>query len=278
MRVASKKYFVSITLIVFTLSANADEAKNISSTIVLEKYYGKVITPSDDAIKNSKDKRDKLEYAIWTDVQSSIPIMLKGNLINMESDKAEVRPAFEAFYEEGDIKKYLLVTQAIPVGTAGNYTCHACSPLIGIMSFIQKNGEWMLEGKNIALGHYGSWGYADGFSILANGIGHHTLAVEQSSTAQGYISKNITLHKASPPYQNMLSIGFNGAGDGACLDKAAKNKQSISVLFIPDSSKDIYDAEVVLSWNKPPCGKVVSVNEKKRFSYSDNGKYTEINQ
>jgi hypothetical protein len=268
------KFIAVIFAVILPLSTHGGDTKVITGEInalkVLESMYGKL------TIEKGRPK----EPAIWRDI--NLPDDLKKYF---SYDKyGEVYVAFEAKYKEKGIEKYILVTQTRPGGDQ-TYDCHACAPLIGCFVFRRSNNIWIAENKNKYVYIIGKWGWLnkekidsesiDKIELIMVGVDKHGVLIRGNDIHQGYENYYIYL---IVPYKETLEVslheGIEGAGPGACIEPAAKNKQGIYYAFNKNTKSEYYDVTVTNKWNKGYCKKVRSVKEIKYYRFAD-GKYKE---
>lgn len=242
----------------------------ITALKVLEAMYGKL------TVKGGKP----VEPAIWRNI--SVPNDLKQY---WREKCGEVYVAFEGRYKESGVDKYILITQTRPYGDE-TFSCHACDPLIGGIVFARQGNRWVMESHNKYIAVIGKWGWLtrnpydddhhpDTVQLVEIGPEKHGVLIRFWDMYQGYEVYGIRL---IVPYKNLLQVslgdGFEGAGEGACPDKAAKNKQSIDLTFDEKDKGEFYSVKVVKRWNKGLCEKIKSVKETTKYKFAD-GVYQE---
>lgn len=240
----------------------------ITALKVLEVMYGKL------TVKGGKS----VEPAIWRNI--SVP-----NDLNRywKYEDGSVYVAFEGRYKENGADKYILITQTRPFSDGyNNDNCHGCAPLIGGFIFARQGNRWVMESQNKYITVIGKWGWLtrnpydddhhpDTVELVNIGPEKHGVLIRFWDMSQGYEVYGIRL---IVPYKNMLKVsladGFEGAGDGACTDKAAKNKQSIDLTFDKKDKGEFYNVKVVKRWNKGACSEgVKSVKETTKYKFAD---------
>ena len=179
------------------------------------------------------------------------------------SDVVYVSLGFDAPYLEGGHPKHLIVSLLTPEPPE-QYSCHACTPLIGAAVFTLAGAKWQIESEStiiedVALGHR--------FSLVKTGPDRYGVLVHQLDSHQGYQLDRIDLLLAYKRIMRQaLSIGFNESpSPDACGDGA---QQSVDLTFNVAGSKEFYDALAVVRENAGQCGHLKATVQRSRYEYA----------
>jgi hypothetical protein len=130
-------------------------------------------------------------------------------------DPLVVRPFWSGTYEDGGSRKAVLLTYAVPFDPNWKpsfpldkpFSCHACSPLIGVAVFKWSGREWQPEGSRTIVSRGGSWGLPPSPVRLIR-IGPHRMAVdiEDDYEGGGITTTNVII---IPLYGSAISNALN---------------------------------------------------------------------
>jgi hypothetical protein len=153
--------------------------------------------------------------------------------------------------EEKSIKTYV-VASAVPAHASLGYDCHACAPAIGAAVFDWKDGRWVTENINPAIGFYGGWGGPPSISFVAVGPEKHGIVLSLNYEGQGYSSStSVFLLPLGTTFSEVWHLGTESDNLGACDPNDKENpcapyRASAAFQFIPgDQYSAFYDIEVI---------------------------------
>ena len=231
-----------------------------------------------------------------TTANSSVPDDHRVDLTGSElkpSDPLVVRPFWSGTYEDGGVQRAVLLTYAVPfephwepiVPGDKPFSCHACTPLIGIAVFKWSAKGWVPEVSRVAVSRGGGWGLPPSPARLIK-IGTHHMAIEIDEEYDGggdtTISEEIIpLHGSSISKVLRIETGEDNAGgcerhqpadEPACY----RYKKTLSLKLGPNS--DYYDIRTVLhgtDYDDGPSQGVHRVAATELFRFV-NGTYVSI--
>lgn len=131
---------------------------------------------------------DEIRQGVWWTVKGS-PTS-DGNVTGKNGSKVFVKQYLLKTYEEGNVKKAILVTNSLEVGENGEPEkagdgCHACGSIVGVALFHKQKNIWTLVSENKAADYQGSWGGPSEISVAFPANGGVELRVDGASMNQG---------------------------------------------------------------------------------------------
>lgn len=106
----------------------------------------------------------------------------------------DVWPLMDMPYVESSTAEHLLITNASPHSNdASLYTCHNCSPLIGLVLFSKTSDGWIVERSDLQFGNYGEFGKPPSFSVQPVGPNRYGLLMSTSFGSTGAWERTVTV-------------------------------------------------------------------------------------
>jgi hypothetical protein len=126
---------------------------------------------------------------VWTPKQSPV-------YSEYWPDQIRVHPLEDFTYAGDGVQRHLLVTWARPdeSSTQGEYSCHACSVLLGVTAFRNVKNGWRVEASSLQLAAMGAWGQPPDVKLLVLGRRAFGLAIETPDMHQGEVEKGLSIY------------------------------------------------------------------------------------
>jgi hypothetical protein len=163
----------------------------------------------------------------------------------------------EAEVQEGDAKRFYLVTSAKPLKDAlGEFECHACLPAVGVATFTKQDQAWILESANAAVGFYGGWGHPPDIYLVEVGPRKHGIILSTADLAQGFAwsSKSLLVPfgrtiveawKIQDENDNIGSIDPDDKENKEVPYRASATFKFLVVDRVTEGTGEYYDLEVI---------------------------------
>jgi len=101
-------------------------------------------------------------------------------------DSVNVRVLLDASYVESGAPRHLVVTWALPKEShGGEFTCHACGVLIGVILFAKEQNDWRVEASDLQFAEYGEYGAPPHIYLQPIGPDRFGLMMTESESYQG---------------------------------------------------------------------------------------------
>ena len=174
----------------------------------------------------------------------------EGWACDQEDSTVAVLDLLMAEVREGDSLKTYIVASSVPAHASMGYDCHACAPAIGAAVFQWKDGHWIVQSVNPAIGFYGSWGEAPNIDLVTVGPQKRGFLLSMSNEAQGYSdSSSVLLLPIGSTISAVWDLGDEDDNLGICDPQEGKClfwRSSAAFHFIPSEQVSAYyDIEVI---------------------------------
>ena len=186
-----------------------------------------------------------------------------------------VTAAFDEHYTEGGKEKYIVVTKTVPAEQ--DFTCHACGPIVGVISFVRNTGKWVIESESKFVTTSGAWGELPEVKLIRLGTDKHGLRFDGSDMAQGYQTDYIFIvANFTNKFKEIFTLTTREDATGACeSDKQNADcnwKYSTTVDLVGRGGADFYDIRTVKTGThkEEENGKISAVNETAIYTFKRN--------
>jgi hypothetical protein len=188
---------------------------------------------------------------------------------------AFISVAFQAGYSEDGVEKSVVITKLTPQPEA-EFSCHACTPIIGGAVFAFHDNRWDIESQAQILGS--GTGANNDFSLVKIGPDRYGVLYRLEDIHQGYEQKRLKI--IAPIHGALviaLAVGFDESpGEGACAD-AQPQSVTLNVLRSSHGSDPgFFDVLTAVLHNEGICGHLVFRRDITRYVFK-NGGYADIN-
>jgi hypothetical protein len=132
----------------------------------------------------------KSESSVWTPKQEAA-------YGQYWPDQVRVHSLSDFSYAEGGVRRHLLVTWARPDEDSpegGDYSCHACGILLGVIAFKEVEGGWKVEASNLQLDTSGAWGQPPVAMLLKVGRSTSGVAIQTHDMHQGEVEQHLAIY------------------------------------------------------------------------------------
>lgn len=198
------------------------------------------------------------QLAIY-DVPQSTTLDLRGSSFE-RGDEIEVRPFWVSSTQEGNTRKVVLLTYAVPLTKDHSpafqedepFSCHACAPLVGAAVFVESASGWKVESSRAVVTRSGGWGRPPE-SIRIVDVGPRRIGIEitDTDTGQGETTSSKTLlvpweGKINEALVRVVADDDKGmCGRDAEAIPCYRNRKKLE--FVSGKNPDYYDVVVTLS-------------------------------
>lgn len=193
----------------------------------------------------------------YYDVPKSAVIDLHGSSFE-RGDDIEVRPFWIASTKEGDTRRVILLTYAVPStkdyapAFEGDepFSCHACAPLIGAAVLVESEPGWKVESSRTAVTQSGGWGRPpDSVRIVHVGPRRIGIEITDTDTGQGQTTSSKTL---LVPWEGKINEALvrvvRDDDKGMCgKDSLPCYSNRKKPVFVSGTNPDYYDVVLTLS-------------------------------
>ncbi len=207
-------------------------------------------------------------------------------------DPLVVRPFWShVYWSEGKLRAVLLTyavpfdpswTPAVPGGEP--FSCHACTPLLGVTVFLWSGGEWKAEASRQTVSRIGAWGRPPSPVQLIK-IGPKTMAVRINDDYEGggTTTRNIQIIPLDGGISTALHITLGEDNSGGCephqpSDEPVCYRNKTTVTLRDGPNPDYYDIWTVLhgtDYDEGQARGVHRVSRKQVYRFV-NGAYEKI--
>jgi hypothetical protein len=213
-------------------------------------------------------------------------------------DPLVVHPLWSSQYGDPALHQWVLLTYAVPfdpnwkplVPEDQPFSCHACSPLIGMYLLTATGGQWHADASSVNVTRAGGWGEPpSGIREISVGLHHAGIEIPDAWQGGGETSKaiqNLTFWQNKPSLSILASTGDDNLGNCASTPADALPPWSLppcyrwkkTLTFVKRPSSDFDDIVLTLSGtNLDDSSKLHQVSGIQMFRYK-NGKYVLFSQ
>jgi hypothetical protein len=102
-----------------------------------------------------------------------------------------VQVVLDAPFADGTAQKRFVVTATSPAGE--DFSCHACSPLLGVFVFAHSETGWAIESQERFFLQAGEWGKAPKLELVRLADGRYGVKFTDTFTGQGETSTSTSI-------------------------------------------------------------------------------------
>ena len=188
-------------------------------------------------------------------------------------DDGLVTAEFAQIFTEGGRDKFIIVVKTIP--HEEDFSCHACSPIIGVASFVRSGSKWNVETVTKFVTTSGGYGEIPKVKLIQLGNDKHGLRFDGSGGGMGYfIDYMFIVANQGSQFKEVLSLTTREDATDSCDSDKCNWKYIVNVDQIKVSNSDFYDIRTlkVGTVNEEEKDKISAVNETAFYTF-DNTKY-----
>ncbi|MGO9533311.1 MAG: zinc ribbon domain-containing protein [Syntrophobacteraceae bacterium] len=185
---------------------------------------------------------------------------------NLSGTDGIVTAVFSEHYTEGSKEKYIVVTKTLPAEE--DFTCHACAPIIGVMSFVRNNGKWVIESESKFVTTSGEYGELPKVKLIRLGADKYGLRFDGSGGGMGYaVDYMFIVTDFTNGFKEIFDLTTGEDATGTCVSDSPSAdcnwKYDVKVDFTGGSTGDFYDIRAVKSGTlkEEENSKISAVNE-----------------
>jgi len=247
------------------------------------------------------DERSAMKtlFASWDEAsdsaRSAVPNDHAADLSDREfkpGDPLVVRPFWSHIYWTEGKRTAVILTYAVPfdptwipiVPGEEPFSCHACTPLLGVAVFLWSGSEWKAEASRLAVSRVGAWGRPPS-PIQLMKIGRNRMAVRINDDYEGggTTTRVIQIISLDGGISNALRITLGEDNSGGCerhqpSDEPVCYQYKKTLTLKAGSNADFYDIWTVLrgtDYNDDQSRGVHQVSGREVFRFT-NGAYERI--
>jgi hypothetical protein len=207
-------------------------------------------------------------------------------------DKLIVQPFWHRIYRTDGTAKAVLLTDSVPndpswtpiVSGDQPFSCHACTPLIGVTVFTWSEGKWKPALSRLAVTRGGAWGHPPSpIRLLKVGPDRMAVEIEDDYEGGGTTTTNLLIIPLEDRISSVLLIRTGEDDSGGCerrqpADEPACYRYKKTLRFKSGPNADYYDIYTSLrgtDYNEGASPGVHRVSGREVFRFA-NGVYTNV--
>lgn len=167
-----------------------------------------------------------------------------------QGNRAHVEPLFDTAFQEGGATKHLVIATLTP-RPKREFSCHACSPILGGAVFRRDGDAWVRESTGELIQLSNAWHTS--LSLMQVGPDRHALLHLVDDIHGGMESKHATLifGVGGELAVRFRADGIEAPGPGAC----ALPTQHLTVKAVTEANRaqEYFDLVVDAKWNDATC-------------------------
>lgn len=129
--------------------------------------------------------------ASWADITP--PATAPQSTSDFKGKNGVVKIILSQEYKEDNNVKHILLTQTQLADESND--CHACAPLLGVLTFVQVGNKWRFESENRFLTVMGAYGSPPELAWVNIGKDMHVVTVKMTDIHQGIVSAFLGAYK-----------------------------------------------------------------------------------